>query len=159
MKNNKMIELKGSLFSSNCELLCHGVNCKGIMGAGIALQFKQKFPQMYKIYREKCFSFPHPEPGDVQICVDTTPQGKQSYIGNLFTQRELGSCAKLEYVQACVDELIVMNEGTDNCPGFWLKSVAFPRIGCGIGGLVWEDVKPVLQQLTKHFDRVEVWSL
>ena len=151
----KIIECKGSLFSSSSELLCHGVNCKGIMGAGIAAQMKLRYPEMYKIYRQRCFASPRPEPGEIQICAD---KHSKKFIGNLFTQKELGACARVEYVEQCIDELIKANEGGD-CPGLYLESVAFPRIGCGIGGLEWEEVKPVLHKLTKFFKKVEVWSL
>ena len=152
---NKITEHKGSLFSSSCELLCHGVNCKGIMGAGIAAQIKIRCPGVYKSYKQRCFASPRPEPGEIQICLDDTTK---KFIGNLFTQKELGACARVEYIETCIDEIIKANEGTD-CPGLYLESIAFPRIGCGIGGLQWEDVKPVLNKLTRYFKKVEVWTL
>lgn len=131
-----MIELiKGNLFDANVNALAHGCNCQGVMGAGIALEFKRQWPTMYKYYREICQSEPI-EPGHMFVYIEG-----ELVIFNLMTQLRPHSTASLTGIQS---GLIRMREYA-NKKG--IGKIAMPKIGCGLGGLRWEQVEPIVQEV------------
>lgn len=128
---------KGSLFDAeNGVALAHGCNCRGVMGAGIALQFKARYPEMFEQYKLKCqhktFS-----PGDAFVW-----KVENRYILNLATQDHPGPYARLEWIDHSLRSAI-------KTFGESVPIIAMPKIGCGIGGLNWEDVEAVLKTLEK----------
>ena len=135
-----LTEIKGDLFSTQATVLCHGCNTKGFMGAGIAKEFHARFPRMFVDYQKLCrlgqFTL-----GDcfVYEAVD----GR--LIGNLATQEELGPHASFDGIAQSLQKLF------KECLAHGHKTVAMPRIGCGIGGLNWIDVKGLIQKLSDQF--------
>lgn len=126
--------ISGDLFLSRAQTLAHGVNCRGRMGAGIAVEFRRRFPKMYKDYRQRC----HREelrPGDLFLWKDSTP-----WILNLATQ-DRTSGARFTFVEACLTRLArdYANEG--------ITSLAMPRIAAGLGGLVWSEVRELIDSI------------
>jgi O-acetyl-ADP-ribose deacetylase (regulator of RNase III) len=126
----------GDLFESGLPALAHGVNCRGVMGAGIAVQFADRYPLMYKIYRDTCRSGKL-HPGDVLPFRDPDTG---LWIFNLATQDGTGADATPWAFALSLAEAvrIAAAEG--------IEAIGMPLIGCGIGGLsrAWLDtiVKP-----------------
>lgn len=126
-------EITGDLFEVETVAIGHGVNCSGVMGSGIAPLFKERWPDMYEAYRHACLVrdlnvgglFPY-----------QTSDGR--VILNLATQNKPGPNADLAAVQSSLMKAVIY------CENEGLSSFAIPRIGAGIGGLVWEDVKATI---------------
>jgi O-acetyl-ADP-ribose deacetylase (regulator of RNase III) len=117
--------------------IAHGCNLLGSMGAGIAAQFKAAFPDMYTDYKMACARKVY-KPGDVMWWPDDSDPPLE--IFNMFTQDRPGPCAKLEWVEAAIQELIRQAEHMN------LFSIGMPMIGCGIGGLAENDVVYLLEK-------------
>lgn len=133
--------IKGDLFTSTTGAIGHGVNCKGAMGAGIARLFRQKFPKMYEEYRRLCTN-ELIEPGD---CFSWWDEQKQSWVYNLASQKNLGADARLEWFEEAAFNAL------SHADLHGIEEVAIPQIGCGIGGLEWEDVEPMLKTVEVSF--------
>ncbi|GIV07149.1 MAG: hypothetical protein KatS3mg017_0351 [Fimbriimonadales bacterium] len=143
-----MIRLKrGDLFHSSAEALVNTVNTQGVMGKGLAYEFKKRFPESYERYQEACKN------GEIQIGkVQVVLTGKlhPQYIINLPTKKSWRQKSKLEYIQAGLKDLlrVVQEHG--------IKSIAIPPLGCGQGGLRWEEVKSLIEQAFAELPDVEV---
>ena len=133
-----MITYKHSnLLESGTEALVNTVNLVGIMGKGIALQFKEHFPINFKLYQKAC------KTGEVRVGkVFLTETGQFSgpkYIINFPTKTDWRSNTKLEYIESGLDDLIrVIKEKK-------ILSIAIPPLGCGNGGQDWKVVKPLME--------------
>lgn len=148
-----MIEKTGSLFDTDAHCIGHGVNCVGVMGAGIAKQFRERYPQNYLNYKHRCdkgvfypgavYAFPFEK-------VEPT-----RYIFNIASQNQPGPNATYSALfNGC-------NTAANRAAGFGYDRIAIPQIGCGIGGLQWDNVKTLLEAieiLTPKF-QWEVWTL
>lgn len=138
----------GNLFSSDAQVFGHGVNTVGVMGAGIAKTFKEMFPKNYRAYQKACsegFS-----PGGSLLV-----QEGGRYIANISSQDLPGPNADLRWLKnGLLSTLLTMNT-------LGLNSVALPRIGAGIGGLDYHDVKSTIEEVSEEFPEitVEVWEL
>lgn len=144
-----MQEIKGDLFATQHRVLGHGVNCKGLMGAGIAKAFRAHDEQMYQAYRERC-NGEGLWPGEVFVW-----HGDDGTIVlNMATQEHPGADARNGYVAATAHVALI--EAAKNGE----KYVAIPRIGCGIGGLHWPRVKEILLEVERwHPAEFVVYSL
>ncbi len=144
-----MIKKKGDLFTSTAAAIGHGVNCKGQMGAGIAVAFKEKFPKNYELYRNACGNGLL-KPGEAMINKEA-----DLFICNLSTQDNPGRDATYERVMyATVDAALQLEK-------HGVHVLALPLIGCGIGGLEWEGVEIILKAveiIVSGFE-FEVWKL
>lgn len=116
---------QGGLFASGLPALAHGVNCKGVMGAGIAREFRARWPGMYESYRRRCLRG-EMLPGEIQPWED--PDGPVIY--NLATQQDPGPCAQPWMITAAAGQMI-----TRARHDFGITEIGLPMIGCGIGGL------------------------
>lgn len=116
----------GDLFDCGIPAIAHGVNCQGVMGAGIALQFRQRYPEMYESYRRRCAKPSGFIPGDVM----PWRHDDGRVIFNLATQFLPGPDAKLWMISAAVGRMI-----TEAHHDFCITRIAMPEIGCGIGGI------------------------
>ena len=129
----------GSIFDSDADAIVNAVNCVGVMGAGLAKAFKDRFPHMNEQYEVKC-RLGLLKPGALDIYViDSSPK----YIINFPTKDDWRNPSLLEYIIYGVTALVYET---------WrwkMKSVALPALGCGLGGLDWKDVKPILTDLDK----------
>lgn len=135
-----MIEYKqGNLLQEHTEALVNTVNCVGVMGKGIALQFKQAFPENFKQYKKACDG-KEVQPGQMF----TTSTGKlfPKYIINFPTKRHWRGKSKIEDIESGLKALV------EEVKRFDIKSLAIPPLGCGNGGLNWKQVKPMI---TKSF--------
>jgi O-acetyl-ADP-ribose deacetylase (regulator of RNase III) len=138
----KMIDyLKGNLFESKAQVLVNTVNCFGIMGKGVALAFKKKYPEMYEHYRMQC-KLGRVKPGELTLYRDTVP-----WVINFPTKRHWKGKSRLEYIEQGLQFFV--NQYKD-----WeITSLAMPALGCGHGGLNWDDVKLLIE---KHLGDLDI---
>ena len=131
-------------------ILAHGVNAEGIMGAGIAAQFKSRFPEMYNNYASLCKDG-FLRPGDSWIWHE---DDDQVHIANLVTQDKPGPNAAHRWVGQSLRAVAAWAE--QEC----IPEIHIPKIGCGIGGLDWEGVAEEIASVEDIFNvEVVVWSL
>lgn len=134
-------EESGDLFGGTWQSLGHGVNCVGLMGAGIAKPFADKFPLMYEQYSLMCKRGLLRPGGFMPYYVK---DGRWVY--NIASQNKPGADARLHaLVNGTVSALVHARQ-------WGVKELALPRIGCGIGGLDYDtQVRPALERISKSF--------
>lgn len=145
---NEMIVKIGDLFSSKAKTLVNTVNCVGVMGKGIALEFKKKYPKMFAEYEQLC-SRKELQPGKPYYYSDLYG----SSIINFPTKDHWRSPSKLSYIVSGLDWF------RENYQKYGIESVAFPPLGCGNGGLPWTVVGPLMY--SKLFDlpiEIEIYA-
>lgn len=137
--------LTGNLLESDAQTLVNTVNCVGVMGRGIALDFKRAFPAMFEDYAERCAagSVRLGEPYlwrsiDVQRCTSSSPPTSDQWVLNFPTKGHWRSRSRLSNIADGLDWLEA------RCEEWGIESLAVPALGCQNGGLRWEDVRPLL---------------
>jgi O-acetyl-ADP-ribose deacetylase (regulator of RNase III) len=120
----------GDLFASGLPALAHGVNCKGVMGAGIAAQFRYRYPKMFESYRRRCLRG-ELLPGEIV----PWKHDDGTVIFNLATQDNFGACAQPWMIAAAVGQMV-----TEAIADYQVTEIGLPMIGCGIGGLTPGDL-------------------
>lgn len=144
-----MIRLtKGNLLQADVEALVNTVNTVGVMGKGIALQFKEKFQENYKLYK-KASEENQIQTGKVFI-VPTNRMDGIKWIINFPTKKHWRNPSKLEYIESGLDDLVRKVKELN------IKSIAMPPLGCGNGGLDWDIVKPVIIEKLQDLPDVNV---
>jgi O-acetyl-ADP-ribose deacetylase (regulator of RNase III) len=128
---------KGNLLESGAEALVNTVNTVGVMGKGIALQFKQVFPFNQKKYKEACKKG-ELVTGKLLVVKDSNLLTGEKTIINFPTKQDWRNPAKNEYIASGLIALLSYLKQSE------LRSVALPALGCGNGGLDWKVVKPML---------------
>jgi len=135
VRNGNVQVAEGDLFDSDAQTLVNTVNTVGVMGKGIALQFKRRFPEMYEDYRRRC------ERGEVILGRPYLWAGLfPPYVLNFPTKAHWRSVSRLRDITAGLDHL------AENIELWGITSLAVPPLGCGEGGLEWRVVGPVLFQ-------------
>ena len=136
--------ITGNLLESDAEALVNTVNTFGVMGKGIALQFKNTFPNNYKKYSEACKN-KELEIGQLLITEENILSGKKIVI-NFPTKTNWRLPSEYKYIEAGLEELVkVIKEKS-------IKSIAIPPLGAGNGGLDWNKVKSILE---KYLSQIE----
>ena len=138
-------ECYGDLFEiariNEVDAIAHGCNVYGVMGAGIAKEFKRRFPNNYRLYKDICTKAMQ---SNIEIvgsfCGEYNLETNKSIL-NLFTQDKPGPYARLEWIKSAFED--ALDENSIHIP----RSIAIPKIGCGIGGLTWTDVKRILEEI------------
>ena len=143
-----MIELtKGNLLASSDGVLVNTVNTVGVMGKGIALQFKDEFPHNYAVYVEACRKG-ELYPGKLLTVTDYSPRYGKKTIINFPTKVHWRNPSEYEYIEkglAALREYIISNK---------VESISIPPLGCGNGGLDWSRVKPMIMESLSGLDTV-----
>lgn len=135
----------GDLFANThkAKALAHGCNCQGSMGAGIAVGFRERYPEMYEQYRALCKAKPREfNLGDVWLWKDK----RRPWVCNLGTQEKFWR-ARASY-EAIETALSRMREAAD---AEGIESIAIPRIGVGYGGLSWKKVRVIVERVFEHW--------
>ena len=140
-----MIEYKnGDILREDVEAIVNTVNCVGIMGRGLGLQFKNKFPQNFKEYQLACTN------KEVQLGKMFVHQTGQlinpKYIINFPTKGHWKQNSKIEDISNGLDDLITIIEK------YSIKSIAIPPLGSGLGGLDWKMVKKLIEEKLKNIN-------
>lgn len=136
----------GNLLRADAEALVNTVNCVGVMGKGIALQFKQAYPENFNAYQQAC-KRDLVEPGRMLV-VPTLGVGNPKYIINFPTKRHWKGKSRLDDIRAGLVDLIAQIQQHG------IQSIAVPPLGCGNGGLDWEDVKPLIRSAFEQVPHV-----
>lgn len=128
--------MTGDLLAAQVEAVVNPVNIVGIMGKGLALVFKNKFPDNFRFYREACEK--------KQVCMGKMLVFKlasnPNYIINFPTKKHWRDSSKLEDIRSGLVDLRKYIEVQH------IRSVAIPALGCGLGGLSWLAVKALIEQ-------------
>lgn len=142
-----------NLFLSPAQTLVNTVNTVGVMGKGIAKEFKQYYPQMFAHYKQICQN-KQLDTGQLMLSKaepvirrrHPTGQMRQRWVLNFPTKRHWRARSKLEYVEAGLAKFVreYAHRG--------IKSVAFPQLGVGNGGLKWEVVREMMEQYLTPLD-------
>lgn len=135
--------MRGDLLRADTDALVNAVNCVGVMGKGIAAQFRRAYPAMFTEYGEAC------RRGDVVIgrvlVYETGSACGVRYIINFPTKRHWRDSSQLAYIDAGLVDLIRAIRRLS------IRSIAVPALGTGYGGLLWADVET---RLSSAFERV-----
>lgn len=132
-----MVEYKvGDILAEDVEALVNTVNCVGVMGRGVALQFKRAFPANFKAYKERC-DRGEMRPGRVFV-FETEGLGNPRYVVNFPTKRHWRGRSRMADIESGLESL------TSEIRTRGIRSVALPPLGCGLGGLDWRQVRPKL---------------
>lgn len=136
------IEYKnGDMFEEPTEAIVNTVNCVGVMGKGVALEFKRRWPENFSEYKKLCDAR-RLSPGSMFVFDnhDFLNDGTHRYLINFPTKQHWRSQSKIEYVRdGLVDFVRQVRE-------LGIKSVAMPPLGCGNGGLDWSEVRPLIEK-------------
>jgi O-acetyl-ADP-ribose deacetylase (regulator of RNase III) len=139
---------QGNVLTADCEALVNTVNTVGVMGKGIALQFKQAFPDNFRQYERACRA------GEVRagrmFVVPTGLLGNPRYIVNFPTKRHWRQPSRLEYIVEGLTDLVAQVRALE------VRSIAVPPLGCGSGGLEWAVVRPLIERAFGALPEVRV---
>lgn len=144
-----MIEtIQGDILKAEAEALVNTVNCVGVMGRGIALQFKKAFPENFKEYKTVC-DRKELKPGKLFI-YSTNRFYNPKYIINFPTKQHWKGKSRMEYIESGLKTLI------DEISKRKICSIAIPPLGSGLGGLKWSDVRLKIEEAFEKFPDVHV---
>ncbi|MBP7461590.1 MAG: macro domain-containing protein [Candidatus Delongbacteria bacterium] len=138
----------GDLLSEDVEALVNTVNCVGIMGRGIALQFKKHFPDNYKVYEKACKQ-EDVVPGKMFV-YETGNLTNPKYIVNFPTKRHWRGVSRYEDIDSGLEDLIHVIKK------YSIKSIALPPLGCGLGGLDWNKVRKRIEFFLAGFTDIDI---
>ena len=130
--------VKGDIFSSPAKILVNTVNTVGVMGKGVALEFKKRYPEMFQTYQQIC--------REEKLTIGKLYLWKESekWIMLFPTKKHWRYPSKLEFVEQGLQTFV------NNWDKFGADSIAFPRLGCGNGGLDWALVQPLMEKYLKN---------
>jgi len=140
--------LKGNLLGAKARALVNTVNTVGVMGKGIALQFKEAFPENFKQYALACKN-KRLNPGDLLVVRENTLEGEKIII-NFPTKTEWFLKSRYEYIEQGLKKLVEIIEE------YQITSIAIPPLGCGNGGLKWEKVRPLIEKYLDNLPNVDI---
>ena len=144
-----MLELtRGDILKADAEALVNTVNCVGVMGRGIALQFRKAFPENFKAYKSVCDK-KQLHPG-IMFVYDLNRFQNPKYIINFPTKRHWKGKSKIEDIESGL-EALVQEVSKNN-----IRSIAIPPLGCGLGGLDWTQVKQIIEKVFNALPDVHV---
>lgn len=140
--------MTGDLLEQQVDAIVNTVNCEGVMGKGIALQFRRKSPENYKAYERAC------KAGEVRVgrmfVYDAGPLAQPHFIINFPTKDRWRARSKMEYIDTGLVDLIEQVRKLNIC------SIALPPLGCGNGGLDWNAVRPRIEAAFAALPDVDV---
>lgn len=144
-----MIEFTtGDILQSDAEALVNTVNCVGIMGRGIALQFKNRFPENFRAYAAACAT-ESVQPGRMFI-YETRSLTNPKFVINFPTKRHWKGKSRIEDVESGLIALV------NEVRKLGIRSIAIPPLGAGLGGLNWDDVRSRIIAAMEPLDDVRV---
>ena len=142
-----MIELtRGDILAAEVEAQVNTVNCVGVMGRGIALQMKNAFPENFQAYAAAC-KRGEVEPGRMFV-FETGQFTNPRYVINFPTKRHWRGRSRLEDIASGLHALVEVIKRLG------IRSIAIPPLGCGLGGLDWADVRPLIEDALAELPEV-----
>lgn len=134
----------GDLFNSQCQTLVNTVNCVGVMGKGIALSFKQRYPDMFKRYQEIC------RQQLLNVGKLWLWKGDIHWVLNFPTKIHWRNPSQIEWIERGLDKFVE----TYHDKG--ITSIAFPALGCNNGGLSKEVVIPIMEEKLRQCTDIDI---
>ncbi len=138
---------RGDILEAQAEALVNTVNTVGVMGKGVALQFRRAFPDNYRAYAKAC-KRDEVEVGKVFVFDRGTIEHPR-YIINFPTKRHWRERSRIEYIQTGLKDLVRQIRVLD------IRSIAVPPLGCGYGGLDWDEVRTLIEEASDRLPDVE----
>ena len=155
---------EGNLFEANCQTLVCTVNCEGVMGKGIALEFKRGFPKMFTEYRNVCkhgnalrhggdlWLYTYENLSQLTLWVNKGDHnelitGWQSKVLCFATKEQWRYPSKLEWIERGLQEFVRRYKE------WGITSIAFPKLGCDNGGLDWDKVQQLMEH---HLSKIDI---
>lgn len=131
-----------NIFDSDCDAIINTINCVGVMGGGLAAKFRARYPAMNDSYQEACAR------GKVEVgkMWHWWEPDEQRWLINFPTKDDWRDPSELKYVE---DGLIDLRKV---CADLHLTSLAIPALGCGLGGLDWDAVEPLIHYYLDDLD-------
>ena len=155
----------GDILKSGADYICHQVNCRGVMGAGLVLQLRKAYPQLYEDYRKLCNILGPNLLGKTSVYVDYNLKSKNylaTRIVNMFAQDGYGRnkvCTNYEAFESCVRDVIKVAD-RNNYDIFYNPVIAIPyKIGCGLAGGDWNIIENIIRKNDKDWLDIQVWKL
>jgi O-acetyl-ADP-ribose deacetylase (regulator of RNase III) len=136
----QILYVKGDIFTSGAQTIVNPVNCRGVMGAGLALAFKQRYPEMFAAYVQAC------QNSELRIGQLMLYRASQPWILNFPTKDHWRAPAKLAYIEQGLHFFAA------NYQQMGIYNIAFPKLGAGLGGLSWNDVGPLMARYLAPLD-------
>jgi O-acetyl-ADP-ribose deacetylase (regulator of RNase III) len=144
----------GDLFEADVDALVNAVNCRGVMGGGIAKEFRERFPFYYHDYKAKCGAT---MPYDIRLgFVDFYAQGFPKFLISFPTMYDPGSKSDIKDIERGLWHLVGC------CEHYGVKSIALPALGCGVGGLDITDVSACMDAVfhsARYRVNAQLWLL
>lgn len=140
----KIVEKTGNIFNSKCQTIVNTVNSVGVMGKGLALEFRLRYPHMYELYREYCKK-EMIEPGKLFLYKRSKP-----WILNFPTKLHWKDPSKLEYIEKGLNKFTISYKDKG------INSIAFPQLGTLNGKLDWNDVKNLMYKYLDKLEKLDV---
>lgn len=147
--------VKGNLLDSDCDYICHQVNCQGVMGSGIAKQIRERWPEVYDGYKRFC-DYNNKQGESLLGRVMVTNRGCPMRIVNMFSQDTYGyDGSRYTSYDAFAHCLITLREHVpDDC------TIGFPKnIGCGLGGGNWKVISALIEEILGKDYEVYIYEL
>lgn len=136
--------VSGDIFASGAQTLGNAVNCRGVMGAGIAKVFRERYPTMFADYRKRC------QAGEVVLgrpyLWTSANASQEPRVLNFPTKDHWQESSRL---QPIVDGLLYLRAHYHE---WGITSLALPALGCGLGGLTFAEMQPLLVEHLREFD-------
>ena len=143
----------GDIFQDGAFAIVNPVNCEGVMGKGLALEFKKRYPDNYAAYKFAC------EKNEVHPGTMFTVDGSRVVHGSIVspqivinfpTKDHWRDNSRIKFIQSGLVDLETVITARD------IRSIAIPALGCGLGGLSWTLVKPVIVRWAQRLPHVAV---
>lgn len=134
----------GDLFESSCQTLVNTVNCVGVMGKGIAKEFKKRYPLMFARYHNICSR------GLLKIGTLYLWKGNDKWVLNFPTKKHWKNSSQIEWIELGLKKFLLSYKEKG------IKSIAFPMLGCNNGGLDKNDVLPLMREYLDKCDDLDI---
>lgn len=150
MKKHNISLKRGNLFNSDAQTLGNAVNTVGVMGAGIAKEFKLRYPEMFADYKQRCV--------EKRMLVGEPycwkPEDETAHWVLLFpTKKHWRNPSQMEWLESGLQYL------AENYKKWGISSLAMPALGCSLGGLSWKQVRPIMEKYLSEMDvPVEIYE-
>lgn len=150
--------VKGNLLDSDCDYICHQVNCRGVMGSGIARQIRERWPWVFTSYRtywERCKNKDESPLGTIWGVAINRDNRDSQWVVNMFSQETFGYYGgRFTSYDAFAKCLELMR---DNLPKD--KTIGFPKnIGCGLGGGNWKIISALIEEILGPTHNVYIYE-
>lgn len=126
--------IHSSILDSQAQTVVNTVNTVGVMGKGLAQAFREKYPAMFHTYKQLC------DNNQFSVGQLWLWRGANQWVLNFPTKKHWRNPSRLEYIESGLKKFVANYESRG------IREISFPRLGCGNGGLNWEDVRPLMEK-------------